>query len=252
MSTSLTAWTEPLPARTWVAWRPGRDTWLALVSVVAMWASYYGQGVVGESNSLAGFAMFIVLIMIVLGTLVPVVVVIRLMRRPLADIGLTLRRWWLALVISLIVGGGSIPALWSAAGEAGLDPLPHMVANMLMVWEPMFVYGWLQLRFRDAFGELPAPILAALGFGAYHLGSVDLPTVLFFTAFGLVFAIAFAFTRNLLSLAPLTWAVTSGIGTISAGVTFGWSEAAILVVPALLQVVIVVIAWRTRPRAVPG
>ena len=52
-----------------------------------------------------------------------------------------------------------------------VDLLPHLIFNGLVLWEVLFVYGWLQLRFEKAFGYILAPILSALCFCFYHVGS---------------------------------------------------------------------------------
>ncbi|MCD4536079.1 hypothetical protein LRP67_18475 [Nocardioides sp. cx-169] len=86
--------------------------------------------------------------------------------------------------------------------------------------------GWLQLSFEQASGVVTAPLLTAVAFGAYRLGSVHVGTAAGFAAFGLALGALFALTNNLLSMWPLTWAISSGIGSIDAGLSLGWGAVA--------------------------
>ena len=87
------------------------------------------------------------------------------------------------------------------------------------------MFGWLQLRFERAFGLLPGVVLAALSFGAYHLGTFPLTGVLGLVGFGLLYAVLFRVVgANLLVLWPLMWAVGSGIGTLQGGFAFSWDS----------------------------
>ena len=56
------------------------------------------------------------------------------------------------------------------------------------MWEPFFVYGWLQLRFERAFGVIPGIALAAVCFGAYHIGTFPLSGVVTLLGLGVFLA----------------------------------------------------------------
>lgn len=150
---------------------------------------------------------------------------LRVKREGLGSIGITARLWWLALPISAFLAIGSLPALLELAEASPSAALTqHLIVNGLLLWEPFFVHGWLQLRFERAFGILPGILLAALCFGAYHLGTFPIPAILALVGFGLLYGALFrAVGANLLVLWPLTWAVGSGIGTLQGGFIFGWT-----------------------------
>src|SRR5215203_4094145 len=60
---------------------------------------------------------------------------------------ITRQWWWLALLLSAVVSVLSWPQLQQiVAQHPGTDLLPLLLANGLILWEPFFVYGWLQLR----------------------------------------------------------------------------------------------------------
>lgn len=48
--------------------------------------------------------------------------------------------------------------------------LPMAAAGAVSLFEPLFVFGWLQLRFEKDWGVLPGILLAALGYALYHVG----------------------------------------------------------------------------------
>lgn len=244
---SLRTYTSPLPARTWITWRPGRDTLIAAGSVLVMWAVYLAQSLLLEVNPVAAISLFVALGMLALSTGLPVYVVWHRMRRDADDLGFTTRRMWLAVVVSVVIGLGSLPAFWSAAAGAGINPVDHTWVSILSVWEPLFVFGWLQLRFRDAFGELPAPLLAGLCCGIYHLGSTELANAAFYAGLAVVLGALFALSRNLFTVVPITWALATGIATIGAGARSDVNSVALLALVLIAQAAIVIVAYRRHP-----
>ena len=242
---------SPLDKLPVVRWQPGRDTVWAAASIPMMWACYWANTKLTESQPMVALALFFVVGNLVVCTLLPALVVTRVAGEGWAGLGFTKRRWWLALILTLFFGLGSLPTYLTAANQAGVDPVQHLAYNMVILWEPLFVYGWLQLRFSKALGWLPGIILAALGFAIYHLGSVPLETVAVFAGTGLAFCAIMALTRNLWTLFPLAAGVSSGIGTLQAGLSFDWTAFFTGLVVLVIQIVILVVVFRRRPAEVP-
>ena len=232
-----------------VQWQPGADTVWALVSIPLMWGCYYANTQLSAGNPVLALVIFFLIGNILVCTLLPALVVRRVAGEGAWGLGFTRHRLWTALAIMLIAGLGSLPYYLQLAGQTGVDPIEHLAYNLVVFWEPLFVYGWLQLRFTRAFGWLPAIVLSSLGFVAYHVGSVPLPGLITFFITGIVFGIIMAITRNLWSIVPLTAAVSSGIGTLQSGLSFDWSTAASGAVVLLVQIVILVLIFR-RPAPV--
>lgn len=223
-----------------IAWDPGVDTAIALVTLLLFWGCYWAGSTVNEWFLLVGI--------VVVGTIIPAWTVLHLRSEGLEGLGIRRRFLLPSLAVSLLLGAGSAYQLVTVAGEEGVELLPHLLGNLMVLWEPLFVFGWLFLRWERAFGWLPAILLTGLGFALQHVGAVPVEAALGFGAFALVFAVFFTFVRNLAILWPLFYPVASGIGTLQAGVVMGWSAVVSGAVLLVVQLVVLAVMWRLRGR----
>jgi membrane protease YdiL (CAAX protease family) len=223
-----------------IRWRPGQDTAVAIVTALLMIPVYY----IGthDLNGIAGLLVFVIFGNGILNVLFPAYYLLVLRRAGPEELGITTHWLWVAVLLSIAC---SLFAWKGLEHEAALHPdaelLPQLIFNGVILWEPFFVFGWLQLRFERAFGILPGIVLAATCFGAYHLGTFPLEGVASLVVVGIVFATVFRTTKNLLTLWPASWAVASSIGTLQGDMHFGWDQIAIYAV--LLFVQVAAIAW---------
>jgi hypothetical protein len=118
-----------------------------------------------------------------------------------------------------------------------------VIGNAVILWEPFFVHGWLQLRFDRAFGIVPGVLLAGLCFAGYHVGTYPLEGVIGLLFFGLIYATVFRLTSNLLIMWPLTWCVGSSLGTLMGGASLTWNQVAIWSAILLIQLVVIGYTW---------
>ena len=162
-------------------------------------------------------------------------------RQPLSELGITTRRWLPSLLIGAGFAAFSLFRLRQMA--AGIDWLPHVLFNAVILWEPFFVHAWLQLRYDRAFGIVPGVLLAALSFAAYHIGTYPPAGLIILLVWGLFYAVVFRLTSNLLTLWPLLWCVGSSIGTLMGGMQFTWSQVAIWSVVMLIQLGFIGYTW---------
>lgn len=180
----------------------------------------------------------------------PSVDVLHLRREGLAGLGIRRRFLVISLIVSAVMGIGSAFQLVALANELGTPVVPHLLSNLLVFWEPLFVFGWLFLRWERAFGWLPAILLTGAGFTLQHIGAVPIEAAVGFGLFAVGFGIVFAFVRNLAILWPLFYPVASGIGTLQAGFAMGWSNvvsgAVLVVVQAVVITALVVSARRSK------
>lgn len=224
-------------------WRPGRDTLLAVITALAMLPVYY-LGVHGRGN-LIGVIGFVLLGNGLLAVFLPAYYLLVYRKERPEELGLTTDHLWLAVGLSAIAS--TIfwpPLLWEVQRHPNAPLAPHFLVNALFLWAPFFVFAWLQLRFERAFGIVPGIVIAAACFGAFHLGTFPTPSIGTLVLIGLVCAVLFRVTKNLLAVWPLAWTAGSSLGTLQGGLLFGWYPVAVYATLLLLQ--IVGIAWMIR------
>ncbi len=233
----------------WFAWKPTIDTGIAFLTALC-WIGAYWLLTHFDNPPLSTLYYVAALLASVL---FPLWWLCRYRSRPLGEIGITARRWKESLLLSVIVG---IPFFWLIASQYGAtygDTLiPHILANALVLWEPFFVFCWLELQFSRSFGIIPGIVLAGVCFGAYHLGTYPLPGILVLIVYGMVFGAIFRLTDNLLSMWPVAWAASSAKGTLAGGMLFSWSDAGIGAAIVIVQILVIVWMWRAeRDRNTP-
>jgi len=157
---------------------------------------------------------------LVLGVAGPVYYTVRVQRRPLADLGLRVGSWRTLVALALLFAGVQFGlTLWGYDLPAPVDWAPLLVMALTVgVFESVFFRGFLQARLQEHLGDLPGVLLAALAYGAYHVGyGMGLEEMLFLTGLGVVYAVAFALTRSLLVLWPLLTPIGSWFANLEAG-----------------------------------
>ena len=130
----------------------------------------------------------------------------KIKKEPLESIGLTFKGWPKAIFIAVLLLALSIPGqlmnkhiLFPSAGKFLFICIALIMSTL---FEELFFRGFLQTRFEDALGIIPAIILSGITFALYHLGypkfrSMELMITMFFV--GTYFAIAFRLTKNVIT-----------------------------------------------------
>ena len=224
----------------WFAWSPNSGTLVALLTEIAMIATYWATTHL-LSGGWGGVLVFGVLTNLGLNVLFPVWWIAHHRKQPLSELGITTRRWLPSLLAGAALAVCSSSRLRQM--EIGTDWLPHVLFNAVILWEPFFVFSWLQLRFDRAFGIVPGILLAGLSFAAYHIGTYPPVGLIVLLISGLFFAIIFRLTSNLLILWPLLWCIGSSIGTLMGEMQFTWSQVATWSVILLIQLGFIGYAW---------
>jgi hypothetical protein len=145
-------------------WRSGQDILVALVTAVLMIPIYYAGTHMADPT--LNTLIFGLVGNVVLSVLFPVYYLLRPRGEQLDELGITTRRWWLAALLSLALSAISWLGLVRIPTQPGASLLPQILVNGLMLWEPFFVFSWLQLRFERAFGILPGILLPGIAMGA--------------------------------------------------------------------------------------
>jgi len=227
----------------WLRYHPGRDTWMASATLLYFIPSYYIGANFDSPLTFANFLFATTFVLVVL----PAYYVLRVMGKPLSEMGLTKRRLLPSLALSAALVLGYMPRLsWALGSIPEANVLPHLVYCGLCLWEPFFIHSWLQLRFDRAFGIVPGIIAAGVSTAVYHVGTFPVEMVALLCLCGLLNGVVFRATSSIFALWPLAWAGAAAIGTIQGGLVFDWSHVALYGVVLLVQVVCLV--YLSRPR----
>ena len=204
-----------------LAWRPSRDTLVVLLSYGLVVAGLYTAFQVFTTDRVAAnFITFGPVTLAGLGIALPVLYTVLVRRRPLTDLGLTARHLLPSLILGLLLGWdtysntlGNLNLVWTR------DAVPLVVMALAVgLFEAIFFRGWLQLRFEEAFGVVPAVVLGAVCYSLYHVGyGMDWNEMLFLFGLGLVFAAVFRLTKNVAVL----WPFYTPIGGLYTNLTEG-------------------------------
>jgi membrane protease YdiL (CAAX protease family) len=137
-------------------WRPGRDliviaiSWILVVGSLSLSTFVIGQKVLGGM----GYFLFYAIIGATLcGVGLPLYWMVVVNKRPISDLGLTLKNWKLSLIIqillTLIV---NVPRLLQLGFPSFQDFFPLVcMALAIGFFEAVFWRGWIQLRLEEAF-----------------------------------------------------------------------------------------------------
>ncbi|GGE39940.1 hypothetical protein GCM10011391_18450 [Pullulanibacillus camelliae] len=148
-----------------------------------------------------------VLIPLLLSVLVPLLFILAYKKQPLASLGIKKHFLFSSLLISFALSIVLFQSFIPITRDSN-HILPLLLHNGLMLWQPFFIYGWLQLRFENAFGPIPSIILSGLCYGLNHLGTLPASILLPYIGLGLFFGLVFKLAEsNLFVLFPMTWMV---------------------------------------------
>lgn len=223
-----------------VRWQPSRGTAAALATEAGMIIAY---SIIGKNSNNMGVAALVGLLIVpILAVAIPVWWTTMVERQGLGSLGITAHHWLPSIILGLGLSLLTIVPLLSATRVTPAPErwLPMAAAGAVSLFEPLFIFGWLQLRFEKDFGALPAILLAALGFSLYHIGY--LPQAMssqFYSA--VLFAVAFRLTANLLVTWPLLWAVYSAGACIGSNICFyNWGMVSGSAMVFVFEVVLIV------------
>ena len=139
---------------------------------------------------------------------VPLLWMVFVRRRSIADLGLTTRRWRLSLALQAVLA--VVLYLVAYRGEVvDLPPTTQLLPLMALAlaigfFEAVFWRGWVLLRLVESFGIVPAVLLGSLLYAAYHVGyGMDMNEMVFLFFIGIMFAVVFLITRSVLILWPV-------------------------------------------------
>jgi len=191
---------------------------------------------------------------LVAGVAVPVVYTVWRRRRPLASLGLGLQQLPLTIALGLLFAAIQFAlTLWGydlpASGE---DWVPLLVMALVVgIFESIFFRGFVQGRLVTMFSPGVGVAVAAGLYGLYHVGyGMGLDEMTFLFGLGVVYAIAYQLTGNLLVLWPLLTPLGSFFAQVDAGdIDLPWASILGFLDVAAVMITVIVIAHRHERRA---
>ena len=191
-----------------------------------------------------------------LGVAGPVGYTVWLRGRSLASLGLGTHRLRATVALGLLFAGvQAATMLWGYRLPAPVGWVPLLVMSLTVgLFEAVFFRGFVQGRLRASFGTGPAVAGAAGPYALYHLGyGMGASQLGFLFALGLVYAVAYQLTSNVLVLWPLLTPLGGWFANLEAGDTqLPWASIAGF---ADVLGVMALVIWlahrhrRQRPRA---
>jgi hypothetical protein len=231
----------------WFAYAPTSDTAAALVTMLIMTCGGYYLLVHLPEGSILQLAYRIIFEFLLVAF--PVWWICRRDKASFADLGFTRKNLTPSILISIAITLIFLYFVFRHFSSYGAALAPHFLMNAIILWEPFFLFSWLQLRFDRAFGIIPGILLTGFCLGAYHLGTYELPLVLSLMAFGMVFAAIFRITENIFIMWPLTWSTASAEGSLEGGFLFGWNDVVTAALILALQLAFIGYIWRSTQKA---
>ena len=190
-------------------WKPGRDVAAVAISwLLVTGALYTATAIVGPQTGggLPYFFLYAVLTATLLGVGLPLYWTVVVRGRPVADLGIT-RRWLgLSILLQLVFAALQYVGTLAQVQLPPLEQLAPLVALSLAIgfFEAVFWRGWVLSRLEEAFGIIPAILLGSALYAAYHVGyAMPVDEIVFLFFIGIMFAVAFRLTRNVLILWPV-------------------------------------------------
>ncbi len=162
------------PSNVLVRWHPTRNSAVALVTEAGLIVAY---AILGQNSNNMGIAAAIGLLVVpILAVVIPVLWTLFAEHQGLSALGITSRRWLPSVLISVIFSLLILSPLLFASGFTAKPErwLPMAAAGAVALFEPLFIFGWLQLRVEKDFGILAAIHLAPFCYALYHIGYASL------------------------------------------------------------------------------
>jgi len=192
-----------------IRWRPGHDLGVVLASWVLVVGALYAATVIVGTEVWGGIVYFLLYALLgagIFGVGLPLYWTIVVKKRPLSDLGITTRRLWISLGLQIVFAGLQYMGTLARIELPQFEQFIPLLALSLCIglFEAVFWRGWVLLRLEESFGLIPAILLGSLLYAAYHIGyAMPMSEMVFLFFIGVMYAIAFRFTKNIFILWPV-------------------------------------------------
>jgi len=177
-------------------------SWLLVVAALRTATS-----IVTPDRGVLYFLVYALVGATVFGLGIPLWWMVFVRHRPIAELGLTTKRWPVSLglqaVFAVVLYLSAYRDVVDLPPTAQLVPLVAL-ALAIGFFEAVFWRGWVLLRLVESFGVVPAILSGSVLYAAYHIGyAMDLEEMVFLFFIGIMFAVVFLITRSVLILWPV-------------------------------------------------
>ena len=158
---------------------------------------------------------------LIIGVVGPIVYQVWMRGRDLRSLGLGFHHLGATLTLGLVFAAIQFAStLWGYDLPAPVDWVPLLVMSLVVgLFEAVFFRGFIQGRLEASFGVIPAVGGAAVLYALYHVGyGMEAGEMWFLFGLGVVYAIVYRLTTNLLILWPLLTPLGAFFNNIQAGV----------------------------------
>lgn len=235
----------------WARLRPDRGDLLAIavlyVAVVALFKLAFG--VFTTDSTLGLFLSFAA--GLVVGVVGPILYTVWGRGRPLTTLGLGLHRWRSTVALAVLFGAVQFSiTLWGYDLPPPVDWVPLLVMSVAVgLFEAVFFRGFVQGVLERSFGVGPAVLGAAALYALYHVGyGMGGSEMVFLFGLGVVYAVAYRITENVLILWPLLTPIGAFFNNLEAGDLAGKLPWASIAGFADVLVLMAVAVWLARRR----
>jgi membrane protease YdiL (CAAX protease family) len=192
-----------------VRWQPNKDLVAVGVSYVLVVGCLYTATVIVGPAVWGGFAYFLLYALgaaTLCGVGLPLYWTTVVRRRPVSDLGLTTRRLGLSLVLQAVLAALLYSVTLARVQWPPIDQVLPLMALALAIgfFEAVFWRGWVLLRLEESFGVIPAVVVGSALYAFYHIGyAMPLSEIAFLFFIGVLYAVTFRLTKNILVIWPL-------------------------------------------------
>jgi membrane protease YdiL (CAAX protease family) len=231
-------------------WNPNKDLAMVAVSWLLVVGALYTATVIVGQAVWGGFAYFILYAVVgatLFGVGIPLYWTTVVRRQSVAELGITTRWLGVSIVLQLVFATLQYMGTLAKVQLPPIEQLVPLVALALAIgfFEAVFWRGWVLLRLEAAFGIIPAILLGSALYAAYHIGyAMPASEMIFLFFIGIMFAVTFRLTKNILILWPIFQPMGQLVTLIRDGLTLPFLSALGFVEVLILMLVLVWFAVR--------
>jgi membrane protease YdiL (CAAX protease family) len=236
----------PKPSIAWTKLVVDRADVIAIAALYVVTVGLFrlAFGVFGTDRVAGLFLSFAAALLI--GVAGSVVYTTWIRRRPLASIGIGPQNLRSTLRLGLLLAAVQFSiTLWGYDLPEPVDWVPLLIMAITVgLFEAIFFRGFIQGRLEASFGAAPAVRGAAALYALYHVGyGMDAHQMVFLFGLGVVYAIAYRLTENVLVLWPLLIPMGSLYAQLDSGDLVGELPLASIAGFGDVLVVMAIVVW---------